>query len=210
MRTTVAVTVVGARLRTTVAVTTVAVTTVAVTVVGARLRTTVAVTVVGASRVEGLREAVQEVSREGVSRCQHVREAEAAVAVHGAQRARCSCAELQRSAGEVVRAVLVFIILTRVTLGATEKAEVRSAVADHGVARRPVLALVMLLNLGVTARARLHGAARAGDGAVSRVIAHYSVEERPLGLEQAEAESDRRVVQRVAEARVQLRSTGDV
>ena len=72
----------------------------------------------------------------------------------------------------------MFIILTRVTLGATEKAEVRSAVADHGVARGPVVALFMLLNLGATVRARLHNAARAGDGAVSRVIAHHSVEER--------------------------------
>ena len=63
------------------------------------LRTTVAVTVVGASRVEGLREAVQEVSREGVSRCQHVREAEAAMAVHGAQSARRSGAELQKWSG---------------------------------------------------------------------------------------------------------------
>ena len=68
----------------------------------------------------------------------------------------------------------------------------------------------MLLNLGATARARLHSAARAGDGAVSRVIEHHSVEERPLGLEQAEAERARRVVQRVAEARLQLRSTGSV
>ncbi len=129
--------------------------------------------------------------------------------VHGAQGTRRRCAELQRSAGDV-RAMLVFTILTRVTLGATEKAEVRSAVADHGVARGPVVALIMLLNLSAAARARLHNAARAGDGAVSRVIAHHSVEERLLGLEQAEAASDRRVVQRVAEARVQLRSAGDV